>query len=237
MPAVAVVVLAAGSGSRVGAEVNKVLLPLGGVPLLVRSVRTALTVSDRVLLVVRDGEQDAVTEALLPHLGAAEVTLVAGGTTRHDSEWAALRVLRDDVASGAIDVVAIHDGARPLASRALYEAVIVAARVHGGAIPVVPAPTLLGPDGPVPGLSAVQTPQAFDAQRLVAAYTAADCDGYGGTDTAACLARYAPEVAIAAVPSGPLNLKVTWPEDLGLASRLLADAGVARRRHQSGGEP
>jgi 2-C-methyl-D-erythritol 4-phosphate cytidylyltransferase len=219
----AVVVLAAGSGSRVGAEVNKVLLPLGGVPLLVGSVQTALAAagpSGRVVLVVRADEQADVADALGPHLGDAEITLVAGGTTRHDSEWAALRVLSDDIATGAVDVVAIHDGARPLATRSLYDAVITAAREHGGAIPVVAAPTLLGPSGAVNGLGAVQTPQAFNAVRLLAAYTAADLDGFSGTDTAACLERYATDVAIAAVPSSPLNLKVTWPEDLALAEAL-----------------
>ena len=218
----AVVVLAAGSGTRVGAEVNKVLLTLHGVPLLARSVRTALAVPDvaRVVVVVRDGEQNDVAAALAPHLGAAQVALVVGGTTRHGSEWAALRVLRDDVASGAVDVVAIHDGARPLATTALYDAVLTAARDHGGAIPVVPAPTLLGPTGVVRGLGAVQTPQAFEAQRLLTAYAAADADGFAGTDTAACLERYAPDVRIAAVPSTPVNLKVTWPQDLALASAL-----------------
>ncbi|WP_148611611.1 IspD/TarI family cytidylyltransferase [Nocardioides rubriscoriae] len=221
MPA-AVVVLAAGSGTRVGAEVNKVLLPLGGVPLLTRSVLTALAVADvvRVVVVVRDGEQEAVGAALAPHLGQAQVALVVGGETRHDSEWAALRLLRGDVASGAVDVVAIHDGARPLASRALFDAVIAAARAHGGAIPVAPAPTLLSPDGAERGLGAVQTPQAFAAVELLAAYTAADAEGFSGTDTASCLERFAPGVRIAAVPSSALNLKVTWPQDLALAEAL-----------------
>lgn len=221
MPA-AVVVLAAGSGTRVGAEVNKVLLPLREVPLLAWSVRTALGVPDvvRVVVVVREGEQDAVTAALTPHLRDAQVEMVVGGANRHDSEWAALRVLRDDVAAGTVDVVAVHDGARPLATPELFTAVLAAAREHGGAIPVVAAPPLLGPDGVVAGLAAVQTPQAFAAGRLVAAYAEAADDGFGGTDTAACLERYAPDVRIAAVPGSPLNLKVTWPDDLALAHGL-----------------
>lgn len=205
-----------------GAEVNKVLLPLRGTPLLARSVRTALAVADvvRVVVVVRDGEQDDVGAALAPHLGDGEVSLVVGGASRHDSEWAALRLLAAEVTSGAVDVVAIHDGARPLAPAALFDAVLAAAREHGGAIPVVAAPTLLGPAGAVGGLGAVQTPQAFDARRLVSAYAAADADGFAGTDTAACLERYAPDLAIAAVPSSPLNLKVTWPGDLAVAEGL-----------------
>ena len=66
----AIVVLAAGAGSRVGAEVNKVLLPLGGVPVVARSVRTARAVPGvrRVVLVVRDGEQEVVRAAVEPYL-------------------------------------------------------------------------------------------------------------------------------------------------------------------------
>ncbi|MDP3893102.1 2-C-methyl-D-erythritol 4-phosphate cytidylyltransferase, partial [Nocardioides sp.] len=116
----AVVVLAAGSGTRVGAAVNKVLLPLGDRPVLAWSLRDAFALSDvrRVVLVVRDGEQDEVSAAVAPHLGDHEVALVGGGDTRHDSEWAALRALAPDIRAGEIDVVAIHDAARPLAGAA-----------------------------------------------------------------------------------------------------------------------
>ena len=79
MPA-AVVILAAGSGSRVGAEVNKVLLPLGDAPVLVWSLRAALALPDvrRVVLVVRPDEREAVAAAVAPHLGEREVGLVDG---------------------------------------------------------------------------------------------------------------------------------------------------------------
>ena len=66
----------------------------------------------------------------------------------------------------------------------------------------------------------MQTPQAFRARDLLAAYRQADADGFVGTDTAACLERYA-DVAIAGVPSTTANLKVTFPEDIALADALL----------------
>ena len=118
----AVVILAAGAGTRVGGETNKVLLPLADAPVLAWSVRDALSLPDvaRVLVVVRHGEEHAVADALAPHLGDGEVLLVDGGKTRHGSEWAALRALAADVESGEIDVVAIHDGARPLAGAELF---------------------------------------------------------------------------------------------------------------------
>jgi len=219
----AVVILAAGAGARVGAGSNKVLLPLGDRPVLAWSVRDALAVEDvrRVLVVVRAGEADAVAEALAPVLGDAEVGVVEGGATRHASEWAALQALAPEIESGAIDVVAIHDGARPLAGSALFAATVAAARAHGGAIPGVRLPGLLALDGrELPAeLDGVQTPQAFRAPDLLAAYAAAAADGFDGTDTAACWSRYS-GLPVAAVPSTPRNLKVTFPEDLELALRL-----------------
>lgn len=224
MPA-AVVILAAGVGARVGAGSNKVLLPLDDRPVLAWSVRDALALDDvrRVLVVVRPGEADAVAAALTPHLGEGEVGLVDGGATRHASESAALAALAPEIEAGTIDVVAIHDGARPLAGTVLFAATIAAARETGGALPGVRLTGLLARDGrPLPAeLAGVQTPQAFRARELVSAYAAAAADGFEGTDTAACWARYC-DLPVAAVPGSPRNLKITFPEDLDLALRLFS---------------
>lgn len=220
----ALVVLAAGSGSRVGAGVNKVLLPVAGSTVLGLSLRAAMRVADvhRIVLVVRAGEQDAVAEAVVPVLGTGEVLVVEGGETRHASEWAALVALRPDIEAGEIDVVAIHDGARPLASPELFATTIDVAREVGGAIPVVPMAGVADRVRLTPhtGLVGVQTPQAFRAADLLAAHTAARADGFEATDTAACLAAYS-DLRIAAVPSSPLNLKVTFAEDVEAVATLL----------------
>ncbi|NYE37062.1 2-C-methyl-D-erythritol 4-phosphate cytidylyltransferase [Nocardioides cavernae] len=219
----AVVIVAAGAGSRVGATVNKVLLPLRGVPLLVWSLREALALPDvrRLVLVVRPEDRDAVGAAVAPHLGDREVLLVDGGATRHGSEWAALQVLAPDVESGDVDVVVVHDGARPLAGSALWGTVVARARETGGAIPVVPVDHLLHDDLTLvtDAVGGVQTPQAFRARDVLAAYRAAAADGFEGTDTSACVAAYG-STAVAAVPGSPLNLKVTFPEDVALAAEL-----------------
>jgi 2-C-methyl-D-erythritol 4-phosphate cytidylyltransferase len=231
MTGTAVVILAAGSGTRVGAEVNKVLLALRDLPVLVWSVRDALALPDvrRLVLVVRPEDRDAVEAAVAPHLGDREVLVVDGGATRHASEWAAIQVLADDVVSGEVDVVVVHDGARPLAGLALWTAVVDAAREVGGAIPVVPVDRLLHADlTPVADdAGAVQTPQAFRADALLSSYRAAADDGFEGTDTAACVAAYA-DVPVVAVPSTSLNLKVTFPEDVALATELSATVPGAR---------
>ncbi|GAB3257749.1 IspD/TarI family cytidylyltransferase [Alteromonas gracilis] len=222
----ALVLLAGGSGSRVGAAANKVLLPLGAESALVHALRTALRVEGvrRIVLVVRPEDRDEVATQVVPLLGDREVAVVDGGPTRHASESHALQVLRDDVAEGLVDVVAIHDAARPLARVELWRAVIDAAREHGGAVPIVTLPGLVAGDLEVPPvrLGGVQTPQAFAAAPLLSAYDEAARDGFAGTDTAACLERYAP-VRVVAVPGRADNLKVTWPDDLALATRLLSD--------------
>jgi 2-C-methyl-D-erythritol 4-phosphate cytidylyltransferase len=224
-PRSAIVLLGAGSGRRVGSERNKVLLPLAGVPVLAHSIITALQVegAHRVVVVVRAQDRAEVAEALAPHLGTHDIWLVDGGNERHDSEYQALQALRGDIESGEIDVVAIHDGARPLASAALFRAVIDAAAADGAAVPAVAAGRLNAADGSSApdGLVAVQTPQAFDARVLLAAYDAADADGFVGTDTAASLERYA-EVTVRAVSGERRNLKITFAEDLRLAEALLA---------------
>ena len=100
-PRAAAVLLAAGSGSRVGADINKVLLPVHGVPILARSVRTVLEVVGvhRIVLVVRPEDRDAISEAVAPHLGAHDLWVVDGGAHRHDSEWQALRTLAAEQAA------------------------------------------------------------------------------------------------------------------------------------------
>lgn len=224
-PRAAIVLLAAGSGRRVGADQNKVLLPLDGTPVLAHSVRTALSVpaAHRVVVVVRPEDRPAVTAALSPVLGEHDdVWLVDGGAQRHDSEHRALDALRTEITAGTIDVVAIHDGARPLASAALFAAAITTAAAHGAAVPAVGAPGLSLLDGsPAPAdLVGVQTPQAFRAAPLLAAYDSAAADGFTGTDTAACLERYS-DLRVHAVPGEAANLKVTFPEDLALAEELI----------------
>ncbi|HET6154066.1 MAG TPA: 2-C-methyl-D-erythritol 4-phosphate cytidylyltransferase [Marmoricola sp.] len=224
MTAAAIVVLAAGSGRRVGAAKNKVLLPLDGLPLLAHSLRTALQVAGvhRVVVVIRPEDRAEVSAALAPHLGTHDLWLVEGGDERHDSEYRALSALREEIESGEINVVAIHDAARPLASPALFRTAVDAAAAHGSAVPAIAVGQLNNLDGSlaVPGLASVQTPQAFAARGLLHAYDAAAADGFRGTDTAACLERYA-GAPIHAVAGEAGNLKVTFPEDLALAEELL----------------
>jgi 2-C-methyl-D-erythritol 4-phosphate cytidylyltransferase len=177
----------------------------------------------RVVVVVRREDRPEVAEAIGPYLGSHDVWLVDGGEERHDSEYRALQALRADIEAGEIEVVAIHDGARPLASAALFRAVIGVAATVGAAVPAVPPGRLNNQDGSLADaeLVTVQTPQAFAAPLLLAAYDAADADQFVGTDTAACLERYT-DVVVHPVAGERDNLKITFAGDLRLAEELLA---------------
>lgn len=227
MATAAALVLAAGTGSRVAAERNKVLLPLAGVPVIVRSLDAVGCVSGVGPVVLVRRAQDAV--AMAEAVGTAargDVEVVDGGATRQASELAGLRALAGRISDGAVDVVLVHDGARPLVSAALVERVLAVARDRGGAVPGLPRDDLAAaPDGfltgAVPGLVAVQTPQAFHAAPLLEAYERADRQGFAGTDTAACVARFT-DLPIVWVRGEERNIKITYRYDLELAEHVLA---------------
>lgn len=233
--------LAAGDGTRAGHHTNKVLLPLAGRQVFTWSIRWARLLPGvaHTVLVVRDSDVEGVRITLDREVGPPEIDVVVGGDTRHASEWAALRALEPLITAGEVDVVVIHDAARPLASSELFAQVIAVAAEHGGAIPVREQRGLVGIGGtsvPDESVVTVQTPQAFAAGPLLAAYRRAHDDGFVGTDTASCMERYT-EVAVHCVPGDARNIKITFPDDLFLAERLLAKAdydlsgGLEHRPH------
>jgi 2-C-methyl-D-erythritol 4-phosphate cytidylyltransferase len=224
------VVLAAGTGSRVGHRRSKVYLPLAGRHLLTWSLEALRRVPgvERLVVVVRPADRGLAVEILDRELPGVAVDVVPGGATRHESEYRALRHLAGEIRAGAVEVVLVHDAARPLAAPDLTGRVLAAARRGGGAVPGVPVDGVLPVDragrvGRPSGerLVAVQTPQAFWAGPLLDAHEAAARDGFTGTDTASCVERYT-GLAIRVVPGDPGNLKVTFPDDLLVAERLLA---------------
>jgi 2-C-methyl-D-erythritol 4-phosphate cytidylyltransferase len=225
------VVLAAGSGTRVGSERNKVFLPLAGRHVVSWSFAWAALVPGvtRFLLVTRQEDLDLARTALAGDLPGTTVEVIRGGATRHASERAALDHLAPAIGGGEIDLVALHDGARPLAVPDLVTRVLAGAWRDGGAVPALPAEGLVpvDPTGqPVPAdpaqrLVRVQTPQAFRARDLVAAYVAADTVGFVGTDTASTVERFS-GLRVRVVPGSPLNIKITYPRDLPLTERVLA---------------
>lgn len=234
-PICAAVVLAGGQGSRVGAAVNKAFLPLAGAHVVSWSFRWARQVREinTFVLVTRAQDVEVATRVLATDLPGLGVEIVVGGTTRQGSEHAALDHLAARIQAGTIDVVALHDGARPLAGPALWRRAISAAAEFGGAVPVLATEPLarvqegvldagLGrPDRPGHRLVRVQTPQVFRARLLLEAYERAREQGVDATDTAGTV-QACSSMAIHVVDGSPLNLKVTYPHDLAVAEQLLA---------------
>jgi 2-C-methyl-D-erythritol 4-phosphate cytidylyltransferase len=227
------VVLAAGDGRRAGHDTNKVLLPLAGRRVFTWCIRWGRHLGHvtHTVLVIRPQDRASVDQVLEREVDGPEVLVVDGGESRHGSEWAALQALAPAITAQDIDVVVIHDAARPLAGTQLFAEVVATAIREGGAVPVLEQRGLTPLDGETVGAVAaderavsVQTPQAFRAGPLLAAYERADGDGFIGTDTASCMERYT-ELPVRCVPGDARNIKITYPEDLFLAERLLAKAG------------
>jgi 2-C-methyl-D-erythritol 4-phosphate cytidylyltransferase len=230
------IVLAAGAGTRVGNSRNKVYLPLGGRRIVTWSLELFRQVPGigRLVLVVREDDRELAAEVLDRELAGVPVELVTGGETRHESEYRALLHLADDIRRGEIDVVLVHDAARPLTPVRVVQEVLARAVETGGAIPALPLEDVAGVDADgrlAPPdrshLIRVQTPQAFRSARLLAAYEAAAADGFAGTDTASCVERYE-GLPVHVVAGDPRNLKVTYADDLFMAELMLAASGYKR---------
>ena len=229
MMRVAVVVLAAGSGTRFGHSTNKVWIPLDNRRIISHSLENAVKSFPgcRAVLVIDPVDLEVAKEVLARETPDVKVELVFGGRSRHESEFNALRHLSVDILDGSLDVVLIHDGARPLASSHLFHEIAVAAQVHGGALPAIGVDPLEMDLVTDKQIARVQTPQAFRAKEVLDAYTKAEEDGFIGTDTAACMERYFPNMESIAVPGEATNIKITYPHDLVLAQRVIAGRGRA----------
>lgn len=219
------IVVAAGTGSRLGADVHKALVELEGSPLVEHTLRHLLALPnlDPVVLV---GHADDRTEleALIARL-PRPVQLVDGGARRQDSVAAGLSALAD-----RCDVVLVHDGARPFVPLAAIDPLIAAAATHGCALLAVPVTDTLKQgraDDPATvertisrdGLWAAQTPQAFDRALLAERLSAMAAEGLTLTDEAGMFESAGLPVHF--VEGSPLNFKVTTKDDLLLARALL----------------
>ncbi|MEU6643840.1 IspD/TarI family cytidylyltransferase [Saccharomonospora sp. NPDC046836] len=232
-PYAAGVVLASGAGSRVGAEINKVYLPLAGRRLVSWSLGAFARVPEIgvVVLVARPQDGELVNWVLDREVDGAEVEVVYGGETRQESELRALRHLASRIDDGVVDTVLLHDAARPLVSPALIAGVLHSAREHGGAIPGLPAEDIVevGADGamlteqPPGAVIRAQTPQGFRAAPLLAAYEQAAREEFLGTDTASCMERFS-ALPVHWVRGEQQNFKITYPHDLVIAEQVLAAA-------------
>ena len=225
MPVI-ILVPAAGTGSRMGAAVNKQYLTLDDRPILAHTLQLfdAHPAVDDIHVISPPAEIDYCRREVIERYGFAKVrSVVAGGAERQDSVRNGLLA----VGAAPEDILLIHDGARPFFPAALIPQVVETASRVGACVVGVPVKDTIKEvaDSLVLGtpdrrrLWQAQTPQAFRFDLIHEAHTRAARDGFGGTDDAALVERLGLPVAM--VEGSYRNIKITTPEDLILAEAFL----------------
>ena len=229
MTSFAVILPAAGGATRFGGPVNKVLVPLAGVPLIVHALRAFLSRPDVAIVVVPTSPALKLRETSSPELDRClrdpRVHVCTGGSSRAESVRRGLAAVPTDV-----EWVAVHDAARPLVSQELITRTFAAAERYGAAVGALPVNlTVKEAEGPLPakvirtvpraGLWAMQTPQAMRRADLSAAYETCPLPLDEVTDDLQLLELAGKPVWL--VEGEERNLKVTNPTDLLIAETLL----------------
>jgi 2-C-methyl-D-erythritol 4-phosphate cytidylyltransferase len=226
---VSAIIVAAGSGMRLGLDIPKAFVPLAGHSLLYYSLRAIAAldaIGEAVVTVPAGMEQRARAEVERAEL-EIPVKLVVGGAERQDSVRIALAIT-----SAESDVVVVHDAARPLATTTMFAACLDAVRRADGALAAIAvADTLKRTDGRTitatiarAGLWQAQTPQAFRRAMLIEAHDRAVRERWAATDDAELIERCGGRVEV--VESSAANLKITTSADLEIAEALMARASA-----------
>ena len=231
---IAVILPAAGASSRFGGGRNKLVEPLDGQPVLLRTLEAFVACADLVNQIVIPADErieawlasnERFQQILAAHPNLIDVC--RGGACRAESVLRGLERVRP-----TIDWVAVHDAARPLVSRKLIERTFAAAREHGAAVPAMPVElTIKRAVGPLPAkvretvprreLWAMQTPQVMRRRELLQAFASCPLPLAQITDDAQLLELIGQEVWL--VPGEERNLKITTAKDLSLARHFLSE--------------
>jgi len=231
MKQVAAIIVAAGTGSRMGAQArSKQFLPLDGRPVLAHTLARFESCAeiDEIVLVIQEEERDRCAQ-IIADVGAAKVSaLVPGGEERQDSVWNGLQHL-----SPQTEIVLIHDAVRMFITSEILTRSIEYARQCGASVVAVPANDTVKivtshQDGffvertlDRRQLWQVQTPQTFRYNLICDIHQQARSEGLSGTDDAMLLEHFGHPVKI--VPGSYRNIKITTPDDLLIAEAFLRD--------------
>ncbi|WP_028911491.1 2-C-methyl-D-erythritol 4-phosphate cytidylyltransferase [Prevotella sp. MA2016] len=217
-----IIIVAGGKGLRMGSDIPKQFLPIGGKPVLMRTLERfrAYSAQLQIILVLPEAQQAYWHELCQQYHFDVEYTLANGGQTRFHSVQNGLSKVPDD----AIGVVGVHDGVRPFPSIEVIRNCYETARTKKAVIPVIPVVETvreLVPDGshtvPRDSYRLVQTPQTFDIQLLKAANRQPYNDGF--TDDASVVEAYGHPITL--VEGNRENIKITTPYDMKVAEILL----------------
>ena len=217
-----IIIVAGGKGLRMGGDLPKQFLPLGGRPVLMHTIERFRAYSQtlRIILVLPREQQDYWRQLCAKHRFSVEHTVVDGGATRFHSSRNGVAAVPD----GAEGVVGIHDGVRPFVSEETIARCFEAARQYGAALPVLPVTDTLrrvtedgGYNVQRNDYRTVQTPQAFDAQLLKRAFRQPYSDAF--TDDASVVEAMGHKVTM--VDGNRENIKLTTPFDLTVAEAII----------------
>jgi 2-C-methyl-D-erythritol 4-phosphate cytidylyltransferase len=219
----AALITAGGIGKRMGSSIPKQYLDLHGIPILARTIMVFIghPLIDRIVVTVPPGDEDFCGQNVIALLKADKhVEIVSGGVTRQGSVFNGLQRLGDS------DVVAIHDGVRPLVTQDVVTRTITAAQECGAALAAVRIKETVKRKTdrlletiPRADLWLAHTPQTFRTALIVEAHTRAVSEGFEGTDDAALVERMGHPVEL--VEDSEDNIKITTARDLDLAKILL----------------
>lgn len=217
-----VIIVAGGKGLRMGSDIPKQFLPIGGKPVLMRTLERfrAYSADLQIILVLPEAQQDYWRLLCEEYHFDVEYQLANGGQTRFHSVQNGLALVPDD----AEGVVGVHDGVRPFPSIEVIKNCYETARTAKAVIPVIPVVETvrhLEKEGsvtvPRDEYKLVQTPQTFDIQLLKAANRQPYNDGF--TDDASVVESYGHEITL--VEGNRENIKITTPYDLKIAEVLI----------------
>ena len=213
-----VIIVAGGKGLRMGGEVPKQFLPVGGMPVLMRTMMRFREYSPqlKIILVLPKAQQDYWQGLCAAHQFNIDYLLADGGETRFHSVQHGLALIPDD----AEGVVGVHDGVRPFVTVDVISRCYQGVRQAGAVIPVVPVVETLRhvTEGTKQRVDyrLVQTPQVFDIQLLKAAYRQQYNDDF--TDDASVVEAYGHTIML--VDGNRENIKITTPFDMKVAEAL-----------------
>jgi len=217
-----VIIVAGGKGLRMGSDIPKQFLPVGGKPVLMRTLERFREYSPtlQIILVLPKAQQDYWQQLCRDYHFAVEYLLADGGETRFHSVQHGLALIPDD----AEGVVGVHDGVRPFPSIEVIRRCYETAREQKAVIPVIPVvETVRQLEGatsftvPRDDYRLVQTPQCFDIQLLKAANRQPYNDGF--TDDASVVEAYGHPITL--VEGNRENIKITTPYDITVAEAII----------------
>ena len=220
-----VVIVAAGTGSRMNMGINKQFIKLEGKEIIAYTIEKFYNNSniEDIVVVVKEDESEFFKKEILDKYNFKNVKIAYGGKERQDSVYNGLKLLDEKC-----DVVLIHDGARPFVSDKIIDKSIEEAKEHKAIVVGVPVKDTLKfidndknivdtPNRSV--LWAVQTPQTFDYNILIDAYKDAFKNKFYGTDDAMLVERIGYKVKM--LEGSYNNIKITTQEDLNIGSQIL----------------